>query len=293
MKLCTFRKNGKYALGVKTARGIIDVEAASSGQPHVPQTVMEVIAGGQAALQALEELIATQDSGAQAVLNEEDLEWGPCVTDPGKIICVGLNYRKHADETNSPYPEVPILFNKYNNALTGHNCDIAVPKMSAKVDYEVELGLVIGRTAKHVSRENALDYIFGYCAANDVSARDLQLRTRQWMLGKTCDGFCPLGPYLVTADEVGNPNNLQLKTVVNGELRQNSNTADMIFDCAEIVSYISRHMTLYPGDVILTGTPEGVILGLPPEQQRYLQPGDVVTVEVEKLGALTNRFVAE
>ena len=293
MKLFTFRKNGKYALGVKTERGFIDVEAASSGQPRVPQTVMEVIAGGEAALKALEELTAKQDIGAHAVLNEEDLAWGPCVTDPGKIICVGLNYRKHADETNSPYPEVPILFNKYNNALTGHNCDIALPIMSEKVDYEAELGLVIGKTAKHVSKDNALGYIFGYSTANDVSARDLQLKTKQWMIGKTCDGFCPLGPYLVTADEVGNPDNLQLKTVVNGEVRQNSNTADMIFDCAEIVSYISRHMTLYPGDVILTGTPEGVILGLPPEQQRYLQPGDVVTVEVEKLGALTNRFVAE
>ena len=157
--------------------------------------------------------------------------------------------------------------------------------MTEKLDYEVELGIVIGKTAKNVSEESALDYVFGYCTANDLSARDLQMRTPQWMLGKTCDGFCPVGPYLVTKDEVGDPQNLQLKTVVNGEIRQNSNTSDMIFSCREIISYISKHMTLVPGDMILTGTPEGVIMGFPPEKQNYLKPGDTVTVEVEKLGA--------
>jgi len=135
--------------------------------------------------------------------------------------------------------------------------------------------------------------VFGYCCVNDLSARDLQLRTPQWLLGKTCDDFSPLGPWLVTADEVGNPNDLEIKAIVNGEVRQHSNTSDMIFPCDEIVSYISRHMTLVPGDIILTGTPEGVVLGYPPEKQVYLQPGDEVTIEIEKLGALTNRFVAE
>ena len=135
--------------------------------------------------------------------------------------------------------------------------------------------------------------MFGYSPVNDLSARDLQLRTPQWLLGKTCDKFNPIGPYLVTADEVGNPNDLSLKTYVNGEVRQDSNTSDMIFSCAEIVSYISQYMTLVPGDIILTGTPEGVVLGLPEDQQVYLQPGDVVTVEIEKLGSLTNYFVEE
>ena len=152
---------------------------------------------------------------------------------------------------------------------------------------------MIGKEAKYVSKEDALGYVFGYSNVNDLSARDLQLRTHQWLLGKSCDDFSPLGPYLVTADEVGNPNDLSIKTTVNGEVRQSSNTSDMIFHCDEIVSYISQHMTLVPGDIILTGTPEGVVLGLPEDQQVYLKPGDVVTIEIEKLGALTNRFVEE
>src|SRR5690625_4723130 len=157
--------------------------------------------------------------------------------------------------------------------------------------YEVELGIVIGQEAKDVSIENALDYVFGYVTANDVSARDLQFVSSQWMLGKTCDGFCPVGPYLVTGNDVGNPNDLTLKTYVNGEERQHSNTADMIFHCDEIVSYISKHMTLTPGDIIITGTPEGVAMGDQEGEERWLQPGDEVTVEIEKLGSLTNRIV--
>ncbi|USK36662.1 fumarylacetoacetate hydrolase family protein (plasmid) [Bacillus sp. F19] len=297
MKLLTFVKDGKPSLGVKTTYGIVDVEAVLSniGGDDIPSNVMEVIEGGLPALSALESFVTGLEISGDVsyVLDENDIQWGPCVTHPNKIICVGLNYRKHADETNAPYPEVPILFNKFNNTLTGHHCQIAVPKVTEKLDYEVELGVVIGTKAKDVSQDNALDYVFGYCTVNDLSARDLQLKTPQWLLGKTCDDFSPMGPYLVTADEVGDPQNLRLKTIVNGEVRQNSATADMIFSVSEIVSYISKHMTLVPGDIILTGTPEGVVLGLPEEKQVYLKPGDVVTVEVEKLGALTNTFVPE
>src|SRR5690606_33440597 len=203
-------------------------------------------------------------------VNDDEITWGPCVTRPHKIICVGLNYRKHADETNAPYPEVPILFNKFDNTLTGHKDEIRVPKVTKKLDYEVERGIVIGKKAKYVDVDAALDHVFGYCTVNDLSARDLQLRTPQWLLGKSCDKFSPVGPFLVTADEVGDPNNLSLKTYVNGELRQDSNTSDMIFNCAEIVSYISQHMTLEPGDIILTGTPEGVVMGYPEEEQHYI-----------------------
>ncbi len=210
-----------------------------------------------------------------------------------KIICVGLNYRKHAEETKAAIPEFPILFNKFHNTITAHGSEIAIPRTTTRLDYEAELVIVISKQAKYVPREEALNYVFGYCCVNDLSARDLQLRTPQWMLGKIGDGFSPIGPYLVTADEVGNPNELAIKARVNGELRQNSNTADMIFPCDEIVSYISQHLTLVPGDIILTGTPEGVVLGLPKEQRVYLQPGDVVTIEIEKLGSLTNRLVAE
>jgi 2-keto-4-pentenoate hydratase/2-oxohepta-3-ene-1,7-dioic acid hydratase in catechol pathway len=297
MKLVTIKKEGKHVLGVKIENGIIDIEEALRESPNnqVHTKIMEVIDGGNEAISALEDYISKLpiENKLNYIKDEEDVEWGPCVTQPNKIICVGLNYRKHADETNSPYPEVPILFSKFNNTLTGHKCKIAVPKVTQRLDYEVELGVVIGKEAKYVSKEDALDYVFGYCTANDLSARDLQKKTHQWLLGKTCDDFSPIGPYLVTADEVPNPNNLQLKTYVNGEKRQDSNTSDMIFYVDEIVSYISQHMTLTPGDVILTGTPEGVIIGYPREKRVYLKPGDVVTVEVEKLGTLTNKLIEE
>lgn len=297
MKLVTFIKKGKQVLGVKVEEGIIDVTACLLTHPNedISKEIMDVIEGGEAAVARLKNYIRELDfdSDNSFLLEEKEVKWGPCVTKPNKIICVGLNYRKHAEETNLPYPEMPILFNKFNNTLTGHLHNIAVPKVTQKLDYEVELGIVIGKSAKYVSKEQALEHVFGYFTANDISARDLQLRTSQWLLGKTCDDFSPIGPYLVTADEVGDPNNLKLSTKVNGEVRQNSNTSDMIFHCDEIISYISQHMTLYPGDIIFTGTPEGVVLGLPEDEQVYLQPGDEVTVEVEKLGSLTNSFVAE
>lgn len=299
MKLLTFVQGNESRLGIKTEQGVIDVAAAAavhSGVPGVPTDMMEAIAGGAAATAALQSLadkaLAAGDRSAY-LLDEDSLTWGPCVTAPNKIICVGLNYRKHAEESNMPIPQVPILFNKFNNTLTGHKHDVALPKTSKEVDYEAELCIVIGKEAKYVPKDKALDYVYGYCSVNDLSARDLQMRTHQWLLGKSCDGFSPLGPYLVTADEVGNPNQLAIRSVVNGDVRQNSNTADMIFYCDEIVSYISDYMTLVPGDIILTGTPEGVVLGLPPEKRVYLQDGDVVTIEIEKLGAITNRLVKE
>ncbi|TBL75113.1 fumarylacetoacetate hydrolase family protein [Paenibacillus thalictri] len=296
MKLLNIIQNGQSQLGVKTEQGIINVAQAvqALGASGVPQSIHEVIDGGQAALEALQSFIANAaGQGGAFVQSESDVKIGPCVPNPNKIICVGLNYRKHAEETNAKIPEYPILFNKFNNTLNGQGDDVPLPKVSSKVDYEAELVIVIGQTAKYVDKESALSHVFGYCNVNDVSARDLQMRTNQWLLGKSCDGFSPLGPYLVTADEVGNPNDLGIRCIVNGEVRQNSNTSDMIFHCDEIVSYISQHMTLVPGDIILTGTPEGVVLGYPEDKQVYLKDGDVVTIEIDKLGSLTNRFVAE
>ena len=297
MKLLTFFKGDRLALGVKTGTGVIDIEAVVQrfSAADVPTDIMEVIAGGREAVDRLAKVVDKAESSPDPsyVLDEGRLEWGPCVTRPNKIICVGMNYYRHVAETNGKVPDYPILFAKYNNTLTAHKRDIPIPKATQKLDYEVELCIVIGKRSKYVSREDALGHVFGYCVVNDLSARDLQFRTVQWLTGKSCDGFTPLGPYLVTADEVGNPSGLNLKTVVNGEVRQNSNTSDMIFPCDAIVSYISQLMTLVPGDLILTGTPEGVVLGYPPEKQVYLKPGDVVTVEIEKLGALTNRFVEE
>lgn len=219
-----------------------------------------------------------------------DVEYLPAV-DPSTIICVGLNYRKHAEETNAPIPESPILFNKFRNSINANNQPVPLPKKSNEVDYEVELGIVIGKECKEVSVEEALDYVAGYTAVNDFSARDLQLKTPQWMLGKISDGFCPVGPNLVTKTSIPDPNNLSLKTTLNGVVRQNSNTSDMIFSCAEIVSYLSEHMTLSPGDLILTGTPEGVILGDPEGERVWLKDGDELVVEIEKIGQLKNKMV--
>jgi 2-keto-4-pentenoate hydratase/2-oxohepta-3-ene-1,7-dioic acid hydratase in catechol pathway len=296
MKLLTIEEQGIQKLGVQTEQGIIDIvtTAEKNAKSDIQTDVMSVISGNKKEVAKLENFIDSVLSERSAVFADPDqITWGPCVTKPHKIICVGLNYRKHADETNAPYPEVPILFNKFDNTLTGHKSEIPVPIVTDKLDYEIELGIVIGKKAKNVKEDEALNYVFGYCTVNDLSARDLQMKTPQWLLGKTCDKFSPIGPYLVTSDEVGNPNDLTLRTYVNGELRQDSNTSDMIFSCAEIVSYISRHMTLEPGDIILTGTPEGVVLGYPAEKQVYIKPGDEVTVEIEKLGSLTNYFVEE
>jgi 2-keto-4-pentenoate hydratase/2-oxohepta-3-ene-1,7-dioic acid hydratase in catechol pathway len=300
MKLLTIVNNGENRLGVKWGDKVLDVQQALalSPDPSVPTDVMDVIAGGEEQLSKLrtyiDRLTKQADVLEKCSLDEESIEYGPCVTRPSKIICVGLNYKKHAEETNSPIPKYPILFNKFSNTLTNHKSDVPLPiRVSSQVDYEAELVIVIGKTSKYVEKANALDHVFGYCNVNDLSARDLQLRTPQWLLGKTCDKFSPLGPYLVTADEVGNPNNLSIQCIVNGEVRQNSNTSDMIFYCDEIVSYISQHMTLYPGDIILTGTPEGVVLGYPEDRRVYLKHGDVVTIQIEKLGSLTNRMVNE
>ncbi|KQO01397.1 fumarylacetoacetate hydrolase family protein [Paenibacillus sp. Leaf72] len=300
MKLLTFSEQGAERLGVKTEQGILDVAAASvacKGSASVPQNIHQVIEGGAEAVEALYRLEGEAISRAAELgpvfLDEAELTFAPAVTSPGKILCIGLNYRKHAEESNAAIPEVPILFSKFNNTLAAHGEAVPLPIASEKVDYEAELAIVIGKEAKHVTEEEALSYVFGYCAANDLSARDLQMRTGQWLLGKTCDKFAPLGPYLVTADEVGNPNELDMKCIVNGEVRQHSNTSDMIFSCKEIVSYVSRHMTLLPGDVILTGTPEGVMLGYPEDKQSFLKAGDRVTIEIEKLGSLTNLMIRE
>jgi 2-keto-4-pentenoate hydratase/2-oxohepta-3-ene-1,7-dioic acid hydratase in catechol pathway len=212
-----------------------------------------------------------------------------------QILCIGLNYRKHAEETNAKIPELPIVFMKGINAAAGPDDPIVIPRHlpSEEVDYECELAVVIGRAAKNVSRERALSYVLGYTCANDVSARDWQIRLGggQWCRGKMFDSFAPLGPHLVTPDEVPNPNGLRLSTVINGERLQDSTTADMIFDVPRLIEFLSGSTTLLPGTVILTGTPSGV--GMSRKPPRWLAPGDVVTVEIERLGHLTNRVVLE
>ena len=281
MKLITFQTADGLRLGVVVAEGVLPVESSDAGDALTLQTLFTQ---GEAALPRVRAAVE-RSPGAGALLQESDLRLGPCVYQPGKILCVGLNYRRHAEETGAPFPQTPVLFSKFNNTLAAACEAVPLPKVASQYDYEVELGVVIGRRASSVPVERALEYVLGYCTANDLSARDLQTRTSQWLLGKTLDRFCPVGPYLATRDEVPDPQRLALRTWVNGELRQNSSTADMIFSVAEIVSYASQYMTLEPGDLIITGTPEGVILGMP-EPRTWLKPGDEVIVEVEGLGRL-------
>jgi 2-keto-4-pentenoate hydratase/2-oxohepta-3-ene-1,7-dioic acid hydratase in catechol pathway len=294
MKLLTFNGPDGLRLGIRGDQGVIDVaEASAALSVAAPSSLAEVIAGGDAALaelRVLEDSVSGSASGSAWLLDEMGLRHGPAVANPGKIICVGLNYRRHAQESGLPVPETPVLFSKFGNTICGSGADVPLPDVASEFDYEVELGFVIGKSARNVSQEEALGHVLGYCTANDISVRDLQNRTSQWLLGKTLDNFLPIGPYLVTADEVGDPQALRIRTWVNGDVRQDSNTGDMIFSVAEIISYISRYFTLEPGDVVVTGTPEGVAMGR--ADKPWLKPGDEVVVEVERLGQCRNTMIA-
>ncbi|HEV2287217.1 MAG TPA: fumarylacetoacetate hydrolase family protein [Steroidobacteraceae bacterium] len=289
--------DGSETLGAKLGEdSVLDVRHASRllGM-HAPLTMEELLREGNA--RGLNELIAaarTSQRAAPALVQESAVTFGRLFTNPGKIVCIGLNYRAHAAETHLTLPSVPILFNKYNNALAAHNCTITLPprEVSYKFDYETELLIVMGRSARNVPESQALDYVAGYCTAHDFSARDLQLETPsvQWMIGKTLDNFGPIGPYFVSADRVGDPNNLDLETYVNGERRQSSNTRNMIFNPQKLIAYISRMWTLEPGDLIWSGTPEGVILGMPKDRQVWLKAGDEIVSTIEKLGTLRFRL---
>jgi 2-keto-4-pentenoate hydratase/2-oxohepta-3-ene-1,7-dioic acid hydratase in catechol pathway len=208
------------------------------------------------------------------------------ITRPGKIVCVGLNYHDHAEEGGQDLPKAPLLFAKWPNTLIGDGEPIVLPPDSTQVDYEAELGVVIGTTAKHVSERDALDAVAGYICLNDVTARDMQFGDGQWTRGKSPDTFCPVGPRLVPRDEIGDPQALAIRCIVNGETLQDSSTSQMIFSVAEIIAYVTRVITLEPGDLIATGTPAGV--GVFRDPQVLLQDGDEVSVEIEGLGTLTN-----
>ena len=284
MTLLTFRKDETYRLGIKTARGVLDVTSAAIalGLP-APADMDDLLQNGRAGL--LRPIV--EQAPASAYLDEATLTYGPVVTRPQKIIMMGFNYRTHAAETGTPIPADPPLFNKFNNTLNYHGGQIKLPTSVAKeFDYEIELVIVFGRRCHNVSEADALEYVAGYCTGNNFSARDLQRLTSQFMIGKTHDGFAPLGPYLVTSDLVGDPNKLRLETRVNGEQRQDWNTSDMIFNCRQLISFASKMMTIEPGDIFFTGTPQGVIIGMPKDKRVWLRPGDKIACSVEKLGEL-------
>jgi 2-keto-4-pentenoate hydratase/2-oxohepta-3-ene-1,7-dioic acid hydratase in catechol pathway len=290
MKLLQFFNQGELRLGVKTDLGIVDIkEAAQKFGISAPTSLQELISQENNGLDVVNGLVtrACEEGMKELFVQEEGLIYAPAVTNPEKIICVGLNYINHAKESKMDVPTTPILFSKFNNTLAAHQDTVAIPEGSEQMDYEAELVLVIGKTAKNVSEDEALSYVFGYSVGNDISSRDLQFRTGQWLLGKSPDGFAPVGPYIVTSDEI-DPNNLTVECRVNGELRQSANTKDMIFNCATIISYTSKYMTLKPGDIIYTGTPDGVILGYSKEEQVWLKSGDEMVISIESLGELKN-----
>ena len=279
MKLLRYGPEGHEKTGILDADGQVrDLSA------HVPD-----LAGPAVALDALDKLRAI------------DVTTLPVVTDPGRMgsclawvpnfFCIGLNYALHAEESGMDKPKEPIIFSKATSALSGPDDDVVIPRTSEKGDWEVELGVVIGKTASYVSEADALSHVAGYCTINDVSERSFQTeRGGQWIKGKSAPTFGPTGPWLVTADEVPDPQALRVTLKLNGETVQDSNTSDMIFTVAQIVSYMSQFMELRPGDIIATGTPSGVGMGMKP--QRFLRPGDVMEVEVEGLGAQRQTAVA-
>jgi len=289
MTFATLRRPDGLGLGLRTERGVLDVTAAEQDFREGAPTTIDAMFKGQGDIAGLQRLVGKAGASAAAdryFVAPDKAAFGPCVTNPEKIVCIGLNYRRHAAETGNPVPKEPILFNKFNTALNYHGGTIGVSEEDAqKFDYEAELVIVIGRRARNVAEADALNYIFGYATGNDFTARDLQSRSSQWMLGKSLDGSAPVGPWLVTADQVDG-DSLKIECRVNGEVRQSSNTSDMVFNCKQLVSYISRYMTLKPGDIIFTGTPEGVIAGYPKDKQVWLKPGDRIESRIEKLGTL-------
>ena len=272
MRLLTFHLDGGLHAGLRTSGGVADLGGGDFNS-------LLALSPGE---------LEARAAGPRR--EEAGIRLGPCIPAPGKIVCIGLNYRRHAAEAGMQVPAEPVLFSKFGNALAASGEEVPLPAVAEQYDYEAELGVVIGRRAAGVTEADALDHVWGYCACNDLSARDLQFRSTQWLLGKTLDHFLPVGPYLVSTDEVGDPQALAIRCSLNGELRQDSSTGDMVFGVAELVSYISRHFTLEPGDLIATGTPEGVIQGR--QDKRWLRAGDEVVVEVGDLGSLTTRLVA-
>ncbi len=289
LTLLSVRKGDEVHLAARTPKGVLDVvEAARLLKMQGPATLDDLLQHEDGPrLEAIVKAALDKPAAGAAFLKEETIQYAPLVGRPEKIVCVGLNYRKHAQEIGAPVPKQPVLFNKYNNTLNHHGGTVKLPAAVAhNFDYEVELVIVMGKLAKDVTEADALSYVAGYATGNDFTARDLQLETGgQWMAGKTPDGFAPLGPHLVTADQI-DPDNLKIECRVNGETRQSSNTNDLIFNCRQVISYTSRILTLRPGDIIFTGTPEGVIQGKPKEQRVWLKAGDQVACSLEKLGEL-------
>jgi 2-keto-4-pentenoate hydratase/2-oxohepta-3-ene-1,7-dioic acid hydratase in catechol pathway len=283
MRFITIQREGYVEPGVMIDNEAIGLRGAGF------QNVISVIAGGADALDRVTRWIDSPPSGER--LDAATVRLAAPVPRPPKIICIGLNYRDHAIESNLPIPETPTVFAKFPTAVIGPGASIVLPKNSSRPDYEAEMAVVIGRGGRHIAASAWRDHVFGYTCLNDVSARDFQMATSQWMIGKTFDTFAPIGPWIVTADEIEDPHNLEISLTIDGEELQHSNTKNLIFRIPELIAHLSSVFTLEPGDIIATGTPSGV--GFARKPPRYLKAGDTCTVRIDGIGELTNPVVAE
>ena len=284
MKLCTFFRDAVPRVGVVTDDGIVDL---SGSAPELPAEMTALLAAGEPALRRA----AAAASAARNRLPLGSVRLAPPILRPPKFLAVGLNYADHVAEAGLETPKLPTIFNKQSTCVTGPNDPVHMPRVSSALDYEGELGFVVGRRCRHVPREHAHEVIAGYLVVNDVTVRDWQLRIPTWTIGKSFDTHGPIGPWITTADEVGDPHALSVRTWVNDELRQDSSTKNLIFDCFAVVEHLSTAFTLEPGDVVATGTPGGVGIAMKPP--KLLSIGDVVRVEIDGLGTLRNPVVAE
>lgn len=298
MRLVTYKAGGSWRAGILLEGAVVDSAAAAQEAGLLTEGGVTDWTSNRSVVAAGEERLRKLETGAGRLLEigehvdvhaQDAVRLGPPIVDPEKIVCLGLNYAEHATESAMEAPEAPMLFAKYRNSLVGQDAPVVLPRASEKVDYEGELAVVIGRRCKDVPEDEALDHVAGYMPLNDVSARDLQKQTSQWLAGKAVDTFAPCGPALVTVDEVGDVQELGISTRVNGETVQDANTSMMIFPVAQTIAFVSRIMTLEPGDIIATGTPSGV--GQSRNPPLFLKAGDVVEVEVESLGVLRNPIV--
>jgi 2-keto-4-pentenoate hydratase/2-oxohepta-3-ene-1,7-dioic acid hydratase in catechol pathway len=295
MHLITYQKNGEQLLGVKNDNTVINLKALSAicneGEPSIlTSDMLSFIQKGDEATRYVEKLISyletNNDMASSVKENLNEVKLLAPISNPGKVVCVGNNYMDHCREQNVEPPKKPMIFSKWASCIIAPEEAILLPEDSKQVDYEAELAVVIGKKGKNISLEEAFDYIFGYTILNDVSARDVQFADVQWVRGKSYDTFAPVGPVIVTRDEIDNPHNLKIKLDVNGVTLQDSNTKHLIFDIPYLISYLSKGFTFEPGDIIATGTPHGVgIFRNPPV---FLKGGDVCTIEIEKIGTLVN-----
>jgi 2-keto-4-pentenoate hydratase/2-oxohepta-3-ene-1,7-dioic acid hydratase in catechol pathway len=283
MRFVTLEREGYAEPGVLLGGELIGIGGAGF------DSVLSVIAGGADATDRVRRWLKNPPPGEPFYPARTRL--AAPVPRPPKIVCIGLNYSDHAAESNLPIPETPTVFAKFQTAVTGHRHPIVLPKNSVKPDYEAEFAVVIGQGGRHIPEERWREHVFGYTIANDVSARDFQMATTQWMIGKTFDTFAPIGPAIVTADEIEDPHNLDISLTISGEVLQSSNTRNLIFGVPKLIAFLSSVFTLQPGDIISTGTPAGV--GFARKPPRWLKPGDEMTVRVEGIGELVNPVVAE